>query len=90
MNNTEQAQLAERVEGLWAAAETYKSWWTSPELEGKALAVRLWFNLTNDDVTKAEFGEIMAGVYKALASGHPGRVLYATSYLNTLMTLSRI
>lgn len=90
MNKTEQAQVIETVEELWAAAEAYQSWWTSPELEGKALAVRLWFNLTNGDLTKAEFGEIMVGVQKAATSGHPGRVSFATSYLNTLVTLSRI
>lgn len=90
MNKTEETQLIETVEQLWAAAEEYQSWWTSPDLEGKALAVRLWFNLTNGDLTKTEFGDIMVGVYKAATSGDPGRMLYANSYLNTLTTLSRI
>ncbi len=90
MNMKEQNQIAEKAEELWAAAETYQSWWTSPEREGKAHAVRLWFNLTNGDLTKNEFGDIMAGIGQAAASGHPGRMLYATSYLNTLNTLTKI
>lgn len=90
MNSTEQAQLAARVEGLWAAAETYKSWWASPGLEGKAHAVRVWSWLTNGDLSKDEFGEIMVGVEKAATSGDPGRMLYATTYLNTITTLSSI
>lgn len=90
MNSTKQAQLAEKVEGLWAAAETYKEWWTSPELEGKAHAVRVWSSLTNGDLSKDEFGEIMVGVEKAATSGDPGRVLFATGYLNTITTLSSI
>lgn len=90
MNTTEQTQMVETVEELWAAAETYKAWWTAPELEGKAHAVRVWSWLTNGDLTKNEFGDIMAGVEQAATSGDPRRVLFATSYLNTLTTLSRI
>ncbi len=90
MNQTEQIELLENIEEVFARAEEYRSWWTSPELEGKFHALGTWFHLTNGDLTKNEFGDIMAGVVQAAESGHPRRMLFATGYLNTLTTLSTI
>ena len=90
MNQTEKIELLENIEGLFAKAAELKLWWTSPELEGKFHALGTWFHLTNGDLTKNEFGDIMAGVVQAAESGHPRRMLFAASYINTLTTLSRI
>jgi hypothetical protein len=90
MKTTTEIKMSAKALEIFTAADTYTEWWTEAELEAKATAFQTWGNLTNGNLSKADYAEIFEVFERAAQSATPKAALFGQVYINTLTALSEI